>query len=997
MAISQIVQNSLANTISLGPKITSVQVANSSYTVLDDTSINIGGGYIVITGSGFQSNCSVIVDSNLACSVAFVSATQVRAQLPAKAAGTYNIYLLNGDGGTAIRVNALQYSNTPTWVTTSPLASQIEDTNVSIQLSATGANTYVLQAGSTLPTGLTLSANGLISGTVNTNVSVATTYNFTVEAIDTENQETPKAFAVTITVDMIIPRSLRINPADSAYLSRTPGSAGNRRIWTWSGWVKRTEFVQYGGFFTAWSSNDDAGYAVIRFDDDKLLFKDWSPTTILQTTQVFRDPSAWYHIVVAMDTTQGTASNRLRMYVNGSEITSFASSTYPSLNQQFNINNNVLHTLGVNYFSSTPTYFFGGYLAEVHFVDGTALTPSTFGQFDNKNGGVWVPKTVTGVTYGTNGFYLPFSDNTSTTTLGNDGTANNNDWTLNNFSVTAGAGNDSLLDTPTNSGTDDGSGADVTGSYAVLNGLSVSSGTISDGGLKYVGPGSWSRILGTVGVSTGKWYYEVTVTGNPYTPRSGTTAYAAFGFSVPTSHSTTAPASATDSVHFMDNGYSKNFSSTQADSGSAIVSGDVLSVAVDLDANTYVFRKNNSIIASGTIGGTAGRELIPVVWSYDASQSVFIPNFGQRPFAYTAPSGFKTLSSHNLPTGIDANTSSTLANSYFGVVTYTGTGSELNVTGLNFDPDFVWIKMRSSGDVHVLVDKVRGDDGTRMFVLNTDNTSTEALRTESTTAVVKSSSWPSNGFRVGTNGQTNSGSGTYVAFCWKANGSSTVTNTSGSISSDVSFNPTTKFSIVKYTSPNNSSNQTVGHGLGVKPAFIIVKNRDGSANWDIYHKDLGYNASLTFSGAATRSGAFGAEPTSTLFTTVNDFTHYLTNKFVAYCWAEVEGFSKFGSYTGNGSTDGPFVYCGFRPAFVMVKRTNNTYDWKSWNSGSLAYNPNDKAIWPNLNNAEGNGHPVDFLANGFKIRGNDLIENSSGGPYIFAAWAQTPLEYARAR
>jgi len=216
MAISQIVQNSLADTISLGPKISSVQVANSTYVVKDDTAVNVGGGYIVITGSGFQSNCSVLVDTSLACSVSFISSTQIRAELPAKSAGTYNIYVLNGDGGTAIRVNALQYSNTPVWITTSPLTSQLEDTPVSIQLSATGANTYALQSGSTLPTGLTLSANGLISGTVNTNVSTATTYNFTVEAIDTENQETPKAFAVTITVQQQISRSLRFNRPDSA-------------------------------------------------------------------------------------------------------------------------------------------------------------------------------------------------------------------------------------------------------------------------------------------------------------------------------------------------------------------------------------------------------------------------------------------------------------------------------------------------------------------------------------------------------------------------------------------------------------------------------------------------------------------------------------------------------------------------------------------------------------------------------------------------------------
>jgi len=205
MAISKIVQNSLDTTsISLGPKIQSVQVANSTYVVKDDTAVNVAGGYIVVTGQGFQSNCQVLISdgttSNLACSVSFVSSTTVRAQVPAKSAGTYTVYLINGDGDTAIRINALQYSAEPTWVTTSPLASQQEDSNVSIQLSATGASSYVLQTGSTLPTGLTLSSNGLISGAVNTNVSVETTFNFTVEAIDAENQETPKAFSVTILI-----------------------------------------------------------------------------------------------------------------------------------------------------------------------------------------------------------------------------------------------------------------------------------------------------------------------------------------------------------------------------------------------------------------------------------------------------------------------------------------------------------------------------------------------------------------------------------------------------------------------------------------------------------------------------------------------------------------------------------------------------------------------------------------------------------------------------
>jgi len=198
MAISKIVQNSLdTDSISLGPKIRSVQIANSTYVVKDDTAVNTGGGYIVITGSGFTSNSTVLIGSNTACSVTYVSTTQLRAQVPSATPGSYPVYVVTGDGGTAIRVNALTYSDSPTWVTTSPLTAQTVDTAFSIQLSATGANTYVLQTGSTLPSGVSLAANGLLSGTV-TGINDDTTYNFTVEAVDAEAQESPKALAVTI-------------------------------------------------------------------------------------------------------------------------------------------------------------------------------------------------------------------------------------------------------------------------------------------------------------------------------------------------------------------------------------------------------------------------------------------------------------------------------------------------------------------------------------------------------------------------------------------------------------------------------------------------------------------------------------------------------------------------------------------------------------------------------------------------------------------------------
>jgi hypothetical protein len=409
MAISKIVQNSLSDTISLGPKITSIQVANSTYVVKDDTNINIGGGYIVITGSGFQSNCSVIVDSNLACSVAFVSATQVRAELPAKSAGTYNIYLLNGDGGTAIRVNALQYSNTPTWVTTSPLTSQVEDSNVSIQLEANGANTYSLQTGSTLPTGLTLSANGLISGLVNTNVSVETTFNFTVEAIDTELQETPKAFAVTITVgeadfyrttlllngdgtnganNNVFRDSSNNNFAITRYGNASQGSVSPFSPAGWSNYLDGSSAVyissnsnfNFGtGLFTVegwfnFSSLSAPNTVQVLFNNGSsgstefaLYYNPGSTRFELDIDEGTRGtwtytPTAgiWYHIALVK-----SSSNAYDLYVNGTTLGQ-RTHTYTQAEAAFNVGS----------ITWAANYGFRGYLSNFRVLKGTALYTS---------------------------------------------------------------------------------------------------------------------------------------------------------------------------------------------------------------------------------------------------------------------------------------------------------------------------------------------------------------------------------------------------------------------------------------------------------------------------------------------------------------------------------------------------------------------------------------------------------------------------------------------
>ena len=272
-----------------------------------------------------------------------------------------------------------------------------------------------------------------------------------------------------------ISRSLRFNSADSAYLSRTPASAGNRKTWTWSAWVKIGNMPSTYGIFAASSSTTD--YTSIYFQGQTLKIEDYYGGGQYVSAQVFKDPSAWYHIVLSVDTTQATTANRVLLYVNGA-LASWGTSANWSQNLNTRINSTYAHIIGALYSHSPTSSPFDGYLADIHFIDGQALTPSSFGQFDAN--GEWQPKAYTG-SYGTNGFRLDFSDNSAATatTLGKDRAGSNN-WTPNNLSVTAGAGNDSLTDTPTSYGTDTGVGGEVRGNYCTWNPLNCQSqGSVS--------------------------------------------------------------------------------------------------------------------------------------------------------------------------------------------------------------------------------------------------------------------------------------------------------------------------------------------------------------------------------------------------------------------------------------------------------------------------------------------------------------------------------------
>ena len=339
-------------------------------------------------------------------------------------------------------------------------------------------------------------------------------------------------------------------------------------------------------------------------------------------------------------------------------------------------------------------------------------------------------------------------------------------------------------------------------------------------------------------------------------------------------------------------------------------------------------------------------------------------------------------------------------NLFMNATLYTGTGSALTVTngasGASFQPDFVWVKSRSNAENHLLSDVVRGASGGTYYRLFTDLTAAE-----STNSANGISSLNSNGFTVAGGANVGASGYTYVAWNWKAGGTA-VTNTSGTISSQVSANTTSGFSVVTYT--GTGANATVGHGLGVAPSMIIVKDRTNTDVWCVYHSSIGATKFLILNqtaAEATLSTVWNnTAPTSSVFSvgTLAD-TNRSANNFVAYCWAEIAGFSKCGSYTGNGSADGPFVYTNFQPRFVMIKRSDaGAVNWYIFDTARDTYNAAGLELYPNLSNAEADGRPdLDILSNGFKIRSTSGGQNTSGGTYVYACFASNPFKYSNAR
>jgi len=1029
-------------------------------------------------------------------------------------------------------------------------------------------------------------------------------------------------------------KSLRFRSSASATLSRTPASASNRKIWTFSAWIKRGNLGTYPQILTA--NYPTVSWFVLGFGNDETLqiAQTAGSSASWRTSAVFRDFSAWYHVVLVVDTTSatstmnGSSTDRFRLYVNNVQYV-ITGGTIPSQNADLQINNNVSHTIG-----GYSGEYFDGYMAEINFVDGQALTPSSFGS-TNATTGVWQPAKYSG-TYGTNGYYLPFTNTgatvsanylvvaggggggqycggggaggllSGTTTLqqiasysitvgaggagstsqtargtngsdsvfgtitstggggggsvtpstgasggsgggggagngaggagtsgqgnnggagktdaltytsggggggasavggnggnagqaagaggagtassisgssvtyaggggagftgnasvgaggsggggaggGNNGTANTgggggggnnstggtggsgivivsyagsavftggtvtssggntihtftssgtlspiygiandysgngNNWTPNNISLTTGTTYDSMNDVPTLTSA-------TVANYAVINPLNTGGGTYSNGNLQWVSPAtdlkSAQSTIALNTASTGKWYWEVTCVS-----KTGTN-YQVMLTSSSTSYNTN------PWLQYRSSDGVVTINGSSVGTFSTFTTGDVIGVTFDASNSQVALYKNNTLVTTQTISNTSNTYIYAALGSDSSGGTMtYAMNFGQQPFTYTPPTGFVALNTYNLP-----DSTIVKGNTVMDATTYTGTSSAQSITNSgSMQPDMVWCKSRSGAYDHGINDVVRGAGNT----LLPNTTNVEQAWSAYFTA------FNSNGFSVASNGGTFNLSGTtYVGWQWQAGKGSSSTNTNGSITTTVSVNATAGFSVVTYTGSGAAG--TVGHGLGVTPAMIITKKRTnaggGSAatSWVVWHKSLPSATSnptgyiyLNFTNAASTTSNFydGTAINSSTFRwlTGNDNINYSNDTFVSYCWSEIAGFSKFGSYTGNGSSDGPFVYTGFRPKFIMFKCYSNSGNWDMLDTSRNTYNLANARLLAENSTAEITGAGVDIVSNGFKIRNTDSSYNFNGQSYIYMAFAENPFKNALAR
>jgi len=781
-------------------------------------------------------------------------------------------------------------------------------------------------------------------------------------------------------------------------LDRSRSSAGSTTTSSISFWVKRNKIGAYQYILHAYA--DGNNYVRMTFlADDTLEFQGEVGGAMkfeLETTQVFRDASAWYHIVGILDFTNGTQGNRAQLYVNGERVTAFDTETYPADASQTNV------LCGANTIrygdDSGNNYTLYSYLAEIVLIDGTAQAVGDFGETKN---GVWIPKDPSGLTFGTTGHYLKFE---SSSDLGNDSSGNNNDFTP----YESTAAHDQMLDSPTFNSSSNG------GNFPTYNPLlkPPSGLALAEGNLKATLTSDDNGIMTNWQVPvTGKWYWEVDVD-------DIATDHGVYIGVMPANTDLTINQEQNDLglVYYNLNGNSI-LKGTRSSYGATWAEGDIISIAVDRTADTLQFYKNGA--GQGTIDISSLDEEFFCYMGYTGGSGPCstILNFGQDGtfagnvtaggnsdgtgygnFKYSVPSGFLAICSGNQPVADEvdpAQTDDNYPQKTFTALAYSGNNGGSFTTG--FQPDLVWVKRRDGGQSNGLWDSTRGT--TKILISN--ETDAEATSSGLT-------AFGSTGYTMGT--YYNQSGNTYASWSWRANGGTTSTNTQGDINSTVQVDPSGCFSIVKYTGGLSSSGvETVGHGLSTAPSLFITKSLEKTGNWWVFsdgQTNWNYGMNLNSTGASTDKSGNGSmsAPTSTVFSTnYTDGLNENGNDLIAYVFANCEGYIKSGSYVGNGDgSDGTFVYTGFKPAWIMVKKLTSN-NWRIEDNARDTYNPAYHMLVPNSTAAEdaytdGTDYN-DFLSNGFKLaRGGDAVNwNASGATYIYLAMAHNPFKYATAR
>ena len=763
-----------------------------------------------------------------------------------------------------------------------------------------------------------------------------------------------------------IDQSLRYNSPDTLALKRTPSSAGNRQTWSISMWIKRGNLGIDAFLCEAGASGDaDSRLRLVFNTSDKLLITTGN-ANLVTSTMVLRDVGSWYHIL--WRNTGGTNT----CFVNGVQATTV------SISGNTAINSTVQHGFGTRGASGAGDEF-DGYIAQYALFDGTAYT---YDQVTETKDGILVPKNLSTLSYGTNGFLLDFANSGA---VGTDAVGSNNMDTVSGF-----VASDVVPDSPTNN-------------FATLNPLEVSStndAVLSNGNLIMTpaNAGGWNTRHSTAYMSSGKWYVEYSRVVN-----SGDV----FGGII--------QEGATDAnyVGYGANGYGYHVTGVVQKNASNVATGlatygtdDVIGIALDMDNGTVQWSKNGTLQGSALTGLTGAWGFAV---SFTVSGTTLGLNFGQDSsfagnitsgsagasddngigdFFNAPPSGFLALASNNLPDVeiIDGT-------EHFNTVLYTGTGSTQSITGVGFGsaPDWVWIKVRNNTNNHRLFDTVRGAGKD----LISNSTATES------TTTTRLQSFDSDGFTVGSNAEVNSNGHNIVAWNWLA-GTAFSNDASatgvGNVDSSGQVNTTAGFSIVSWQFTTSADN-LIAHQLSSAPEMMIIKSRTTAYNWDVYHTGLSNPATkriLLNTTGAEINGFFDTNPTSTVFE-YNTSALSNNDNAIAYCFHSVEGYSKVGSYIGNGNADGTYVHLGFRPVFILLRESGNARNWVISYDHSTYYNGVTQSLFPNISQAEDANTRLDFLSNGFKLRTTSTSWNNNSGNFIYYAIGDQPAKFSNAR